>query len=997
MIRFNLKQILLAAITCIAWQGLQAQLSVDINMAPEQMVQNLVGNGVQISNVTVTACDSTFGYYQSVGTEIGTSQGLLLTTGKARYAIGPNNSIGNCSTSAGTCDQFDNGCPGSTLLNQAQNRITRDATQIEFDIIPQGDSLKFKYTFASEEYNEWVGSLFNDVFGFYISGPGIGTDVNIALIPTTGQVVAINTINSLNNQAFFYNNQNPLGQLIQYDGFTRNLIARVGGLTPCETYHLKLVIADGTDRVYDSGVFVQAIESNPVVVTTVTSNGLEYMLEGCSDGAITFTRQIVDDQPTQVSYWIGGTATNGVDYTPTIGNGIPFSVNTVTIPPNEASVTIDISPINDGIPEGQEYITIYLANPLCLGNVVLDSINFFIDDVLEVQLNADQLNTCVGDCVNLTAIIPQFAGTTYQWSSNVVNPNGLNAEVCPTEATTYSIEASVGTCTGFAELTINVSSIAIELTPTPSTCNGATNGSVSVVVRDAVDPITYSWTGPNGFTSGADSLVNVLAGEYCLTATDAVGCSNTLCTIVDSLSTNLNVVLESTPLSCSTSNDGTVTAVVSGGSPSYSYSWTGPNGYSSNDANPIGLEGGEYCVTVSDAIGCFVSQCTDVQALPSSVVVNLTASPSNCPNSNDGSVVSAVSGGTAPYTYEWSGPDGFAASADNISNLSAGEYCLTATDAIGCLNTACTSIEVSPSTITIDLTATPLNCPNSNDGAINAVVENGNVPYTYLWTGPNGFTSSNDNLTGLTSGEYCLTATDALGCFNTSCVDVDVAPTSVIIELTAQPLNCPNSGNGSVTAVVTGGTSPYSFAWTGPEGFTSANDNLIGLNAGEYCLTATDFLGCFNTSCVDVEVAPTSVTIELTAQPLNCPNSANGSVTAVVTGGTSPYSFAWTGPEGFTSTNDNLSGLNSGEYCLTATDDVGCVNTACANVTVLPSAIEITLTPTPASCAAASNGSVTSAVTGAIDPFVIRGVVQTHLLVMMPISPTLVKGNIAFL
>jgi len=121
---------------------------------------------VQISNVTVTACDSTFGYYQSVGTEIGTSQGLLLTTGKARYAIGPNNSIGNCSTSAGTCDQFDNGCPGSTLLNQAQSRITRDATQIEFDIIPQGDSLKFKYTFASEEYNEWVGSLFNDVFGF---------------------------------------------------------------------------------------------------------------------------------------------------------------------------------------------------------------------------------------------------------------------------------------------------------------------------------------------------------------------------------------------------------------------------------------------------------------------------------------------------------------------------------------------------------------------------------------------------------------------------------------------------------------------------------------------------------------------------------------------------------------------------------------------------------------------------------------------------------------
>jgi hypothetical protein len=232
MIRFNLKNFLLASMSVFAAFEVNAQLSVNISLTPEQMVQNLVGTGVQISNVSVTACDSSYGYYQAAATELGTSQGLLLTTGKALYAVGPNNSIGNCSTSAGTCDFFDNDCPGSALLNQAQDRTTYDATQFEFDIVPQGDSLKFKYTFASEEYNEWVGSQFNDVFGFYISGPGIGTDVNIALIPTTGQVVSINTINALNNQAFYYNNQNPLGQFIQYDGFTRNLVAKEGGLFP---------------------------------------------------------------------------------------------------------------------------------------------------------------------------------------------------------------------------------------------------------------------------------------------------------------------------------------------------------------------------------------------------------------------------------------------------------------------------------------------------------------------------------------------------------------------------------------------------------------------------------------------------------------------------------------------------------------------------------------------------------------------------------------------
>ncbi|MFM7729013.1 MAG: choice-of-anchor L domain-containing protein, partial [Flavobacteriales bacterium] len=405
MIKLNLKKVLLASMAVMAIFESTAQLSVNIALTPEQMVQNLVGSGVQISNVSVTACDSTYGYYQSVGTELGTSQGLLLTTGKALYAIGPNNSIGNCSTSAGTCDFFDNDCPGSTLLNQAQDRTTYDATQFEFDIVPQGDSIKFKYTFASEEYNEWVNSQFNDVFGFYISGPGIGTDVNIALIPTTGQVVAINTVNALSNQAFYYNNQNPLGQFIQYDGFTRNLVAKVGNLIPCETYHLKLVIADGTDRVYDSGVFIQAIESNPVLVTTATSNGLEYMVEGCSDGSITFTRQIVTNEPQDVVYFVGGTATNGVDYTPAIGSGVPLTANTIFIPANEASVTINISAVSDIFPEGEEYITIFLANPLCSDNEVVDSINFYINDDIPLTLEASETNTCIGSCVTLTATV----------------------------------------------------------------------------------------------------------------------------------------------------------------------------------------------------------------------------------------------------------------------------------------------------------------------------------------------------------------------------------------------------------------------------------------------------------------------------------------------------------------------------------------------------------------------------------------------------------------
>ena len=250
-------------IASIIGPALHAQLNVNFDLTPEQMVQQLVGEGVEILNVQVTAADSSYAFYTSAGTEIGTSEGILLSTGNATNALGPNDEsglpeiddLGNCIN----CDDYDNNFAGSPLLTTANGGLTTwDACTFEFDIIPQGDSLRFDFVFASEEYLEWVGSSFNDVFGFFISGPsGSGlTDVNIALIPGTGTEVAINTINHIDNTSYFYDNQNPLGQEIQYDGLTQGLTAEIGNLIPCDVYRLKLIIADGSDRLYDSGVFI---------------------------------------------------------------------------------------------------------------------------------------------------------------------------------------------------------------------------------------------------------------------------------------------------------------------------------------------------------------------------------------------------------------------------------------------------------------------------------------------------------------------------------------------------------------------------------------------------------------------------------------------------------------------------------------------------------------------------------------------------------------------
>ena len=591
MVIHPLKKTAVFALLLSASQILAQSYSVNINLTAQQIVQGLVGDGVQISNVVVTTCnDSTYGFYNSVNTELGTSQGLLMTTGKALYSIGPNNAIGNCSTAAGTCDQFDNGCPGSTLLNQSQNRITRDATTIQFDIIPQGDSLKFKYTFASEEYNEWVNSPFNDVFGFYISGPNIGNNVNIALVPTTGQLVSINTVNLNQNSQFFYNNQNPFGQYIQYDGFTKNLVAKIGGLTPCVPYTLKLIIADGTDRLYDSAVFIESIESNPVAVATTTSNGLNYLTEGCSVGNLTFSRQFPSSLAQDVTFWVGGTATNGVDFVPSIGNVPPLTPQTISIPANQTSVTISVSAPNDGIAEGQEYFTIYLADPVCSGPVLLDSINFFINDQLDVDLQSNTEAICLGECVDLLLISDAAAQGSFTWSQNVPNPFSLSNTVCPNGAETYIATVTAGNCSATDSIAIRPQEVELVLASTPALCAGSATGSISVVSTDGQPPVTFQWAGPNSYNSTLANNNNVVPGQYCITATDGDGCQGNACVQVGvSPTPPYNLSLNVTDVACVNSNSGSIQTTVTGADNPLSFSWSGPNGFTSSSQNISGL------------------------------------------------------------------------------------------------------------------------------------------------------------------------------------------------------------------------------------------------------------------------------------------------------------------------------------------------------------------------------------------------------------------------
>jgi len=236
-----------------------AQLTVDSAFSPSLMVQTLLGGGISTSNITYTGDTiHASGFFDEPSGAFGIVSGIMLTSGTVNFAPGPNIVSGG---------SVDNLMPGDQLLNQYTNGTdtTQDATVLEFDT-STSDSIEFRYVFSSEEYNEYVNLGFSDLFGFFISGPGIVGSQNIALVPNSTTPVSIDNINNGNfppgtvstgpcmNCQYYVDN--TTGTVMEYDGYTTVLTA-TAGVIPCETYHLKLVIADVGDGVFDSNVFLE--------------------------------------------------------------------------------------------------------------------------------------------------------------------------------------------------------------------------------------------------------------------------------------------------------------------------------------------------------------------------------------------------------------------------------------------------------------------------------------------------------------------------------------------------------------------------------------------------------------------------------------------------------------------------------------------------------------------------------------------------------------------
>jgi PKD repeat protein len=399
-----------------------AQVNINTELSDTELIEKLAGEGVRISNVVVNCptnkSKKPYGYFTDNTGTLGVSDGLILTSGAAANAKGPNNSAASTQDNGDN----DNNDPDLQPLVATGDKLN-DVCSISFDIEVFSDTLIFNYVFGSEEYLEFVQD-YHDVFGFFISGPGINGQKNIAVVPNTQLAVSVANINTTENSAYYINNgtgATPFVNLhVQYDGLTRVLQSKVA-VRACQKYRLRLAIADVKDNTYDSGVFIEGrsfTTTGPKVRTNFTPKRFGHAIEGCYNGEFVFTRSYAAPTPLTIFYKVLGTATNGVDY-----EAIPTSI---TIPAGQKSAKIFIKPTADGIAEGDETVIIELLNncpslppPSSATMTIREKFNFAGTDA----------QVCKGDSVQLMpSASKQFR---YRWQ-NLDGSDGsyLSCVVC---------------------------------------------------------------------------------------------------------------------------------------------------------------------------------------------------------------------------------------------------------------------------------------------------------------------------------------------------------------------------------------------------------------------------------------------------------------------------------------------------------------------------------------------------------------------------------------
>jgi gliding motility-associated-like protein len=522
-------------------------------------------------------------------------------------------------------------------------------------------------------------------------------------------------------------------------------------------------------------------------------------------------------------------------------------------------------------------------------------------------------------------------------------------------AGTYTVTAKdVGGCLATVIVTItqpNVLQVNIG-TIVNVNCNGGNNGSVTVSATGGTIAYQFSIDGVN-FVPGT-LFSSLTAGTYTLTVRDSKGCLATATATV----TQPNPIvptLTTTSINCNGSCNASISAVVAGGTPTYTLTWLPGTPTGQGTAIITNLCAGTYTLSVVDFLGCTG---TNSSTINQPTALNLITSSTNvtCFGLCNGSASAIAGGGTAPYTYLWM-PGSFTTS--SVSNLCAGTYSVTVRDTKGCLKTN-TVIITQPLALNATLAiTTSLSCSANCNGVITATPTGGTGPFTFFWSPGTPTGQGTNTISNLCAGTYNVLITDANNCTVNKTITL-TQPPLLTASISNSTSSC-NICNATATASANGGTAPYTYLWS-PSGQTS--QLATGLCPGTtYTVTITDSKGCTAFTTVPI-VQTVNINITTLNSVLSCFGSCDGTATANAAGGTQPYSYLWSNNQ----TSQTLNGLCAATYTVTVSDALGCFNSAPVSF-VNPPVLALTTTVTNATCPGACNGTATAMPTGGTPPF----------------------------
>ena len=568
---------------------------------------------------------------------------------------------------------------------------------------------------------------------------------------------------------------------------------------------------------------------------------------------------------------------------------------------------------------------------------------------------ASEINATCPALGTVTATVSGGTGPyTYSWISAGTHTIVATTNPANVPAGTYLLRVTdmgTGCVSGFSDsLIVSIYPDFTQIqTATPAICPASSGTATDSILTGGTPPFTYEWINVStGLIVSTTSPATLPIGIYWERTTDALGCiSYTWPDAIEVSSIpDFTQTVTTTPAICPALGSGIVS--VTGGTTPFSYSWTNVTTgvvYSSS-TSPVSLPCCYYVENTTDGLGCTVNGGSWSVGYVADFTATVTTTSADCTN---GTASVAITGGTTPFSYLWS----TGATTASISGLITGTYALTLTDALGCVDSALSGYVPQAVTITVNGLVTPATCIATN-GAVTAFGSGGTPPYTYLWS--DGATTQ--TISGLASGNYTVTTTDANGCLGWG-GDYVTSSTPITVTYSTTPSSC-TSPTGTATLIFSGGTGPYTILWyTIP---TQATVTAVDLSPGNYYFTITDAMGCIQSGTVTVPPVDI-INLSFTSTPATCAAS-DGSVIVSASGGVAPYTYSWnTG-----STSATLSGVPYGTYYATVTDAHGCSVTNCQHVPYT-SPLELGLSSTPASCLYTSNGTITATASLGTPPY----------------------------